>query len=82
MTSFHNIIPETIHIVTHYYSDDPLCSGDYAGVSVYLNNEKVTTYGDYYHDKGRERADGFMDAVKILFPDCICSKERKADYDY
>lgn len=82
MTGLRNIVPETLHILIHIYYADTNYSRDYAKVSIIINDDLVNTYGDYYHDKILERAKGFADAVKIMFPDCIISKSEKADYVY
>lgn len=82
MISYQNIVPKTLHIVIHFFSDDTDFTGDYTGVDIIINNDLVTRYEDQYHDKGIEKAKGFADAVKILFPDCIISKAKIADYDY
>ena len=39
------------------------CSGDYYEVWVKDGNTIITKYGDYYHDKGRERAEAFLQGI-------------------
>ena len=68
-----------IKIITHYYNIDTNFGGDYAGVSVYLDNVLVKTYGDYYHDKGTEKSEGFLDGIKYIYPNIKVIKEKIAD---
>lgn len=55
-----------LKIITHFYNDDPDCSGDYASVTVELEGMVIANYGDYYHDKGEEKAEGFIDGVRYM----------------
>ena len=51
--------------VTHFHVDDPDCGGDY--IDVELLDEQgnvIAEYGDYYHDKGDEKIEGFIDGVE------------------
>ena len=59
-----------ITVSTHYSKADPDYSGDYCEVHVEVRAtggmEFAMQYGDHYHDKGWERAQGFVDAVQAL----------------
>jgi hypothetical protein len=55
-----------VKIVTHYAKDDPECSSDYYDVEVFVDNKVAITYGDYYHDKGDEAADAFVEGLKFV----------------
>lgn len=72
--------PVQIKIVTHYDRDDIDCSGDYASIDIYLNGTKIKSYGDYYHDKGSEKVDGFLDGLTMLMTDIVFTTENIADY--
>lgn len=50
-----------IEVVTHYLKEDPECLSDYSDVEVFINGEYIISFGDYYHDKGREKADAFVE---------------------
>lgn len=59
-----------------------LCSGDYWGYSVLIGDEEVASYGDSYHDKGREKAGGFVDGLRYLHPDIVVEYKYIADMSY
>ena len=46
-----------------YYEGEEVndCGGDYDGVEVIIDDVVVAEYGDYYHDKGAEKAEGFVE---------------------
>lgn len=46
-------------IVEHHPEGD--CDGDYYAVTVEQDGECVAEYGDAYHDKGRTRAEQYVD---------------------
>jgi len=47
----------------HYSKDDPDCSGDYYEVWIKDGGKIIQKYGDYYHDKGAEKASAFIDGL-------------------
>jgi hypothetical protein len=47
-----------IEIITHYTKSN--LDGDYSDVEVLLNGEQIGNWGDSYHDKGTEKAEGFV----------------------
>ena len=49
-------------IYSEYPSEDDI-GGDEWGIQVELDGKIVAEYGDYYHDKGSEKAIGFIDGV-------------------
>jgi hypothetical protein len=54
-----------ITILTHFDVEDEECGGDYFDVEVLDSNRKVlASYGDYYHDKGEDKAEGFVEGLK------------------
>jgi hypothetical protein len=55
--------------VVHYLESDPDCNGDYCYIEIFQDDELVAQYGDHYHEKGRQRAEGFFDAVNVLLGD-------------
>lgn len=58
-------------VTTHWPKSDPDMFGDYYDVDIHISapdgREYGIQYGDSYHDKGWEKADGFVDALKILY---------------
>ncbi len=54
------------YVVTHYDQDDTEFMYDYTEVSVRHEGAVVAHYGDSYHDKGFEKAEGFIDGVKVM----------------
>lgn len=49
-----------IEIRSRFLADDPELKGDYAAIEIYVDGALVQSYGDYYHDKGHEKAEGFI----------------------
>ena len=70
---------KNLTIVIHHPSNDPDMCGDYDHVTVESEGQIIATYGDYYHDKGMEKALGFLDAVKYLCPEVTSTLEERAD---
>lgn len=61
-------------ILTHYAKKEKNQLGDYYYVTIHKGAKKepiMKTYGDQYHDQGKEKAQGFKDAVMIYEPDAI-----------
>jgi major membrane immunogen (membrane-anchored lipoprotein) len=59
-------------IITHFLEEDEYCTGDYCSVTI--EDQKgniVKSYGDYYHDKGREKAEGFIEGVKFALQENV-----------
>lgn len=56
-----------VTVITHYPTDDPDCGGDYANIDIVdAKGKTIAAYGDYYHDKGQEKVQGFLDALRYL----------------
>lgn len=52
----------------HYTESNP--GGDYTDVTIDLHLDGIhyqTEWGDSYHDKGWERSDGFIDAIRMIY---------------
>lgn len=63
-----------ITITTHYPDNDPEMFGDYYDITIDIragNMEYHMDYGDYYHDKGSDKAEAFVDAIKLLYGDKV-----------
>lgn len=58
-----------IEVVTRYSVDDPLMNGDYCSVEIRNDGKLLASYGDSYHDSGKEKAKGFIDAWLLFCPD-------------
>jgi hypothetical protein len=58
--------------ITHFAMDDPLCLRDYFDIEL-LNEagEVIASFGDYYHDKGLEKAEGFILGVEFALGEVI-----------
>lgn len=41
-------------------------NGDYVMYRIFINDKLEITYGDHYHEKGQEKADGFVDAINSI----------------
>lgn len=70
-----------IKIITHFPTDDEDCNGDYYDVEVQIDGKVVASFGDYYHDKGQDKAeawkDGYIAAMEQLAP----TTQVTVDYD-
>lgn len=67
---------------TRYGNDDADCSCDY--YEVILSREdgtEIRRFGDYYHDKGREKAEGFIDGLKLVYPALEVEYRTVSDYE-
>jgi hypothetical protein len=53
-----------LKVVTHYENG---CGGDYSKVTVEMDGMLLREFGDYYHDKGHEKADAYIMAFYDLF---------------
>lgn len=51
--------------VATYYEKG--CGGDYTKVVIEMDGDVLREYGDYYHEKGREKAEAYLDAFFDLF---------------
>ncbi len=52
---------------THYPQNDPNCDSDYSSIEILDSTGRVLqAYGDYYHDKGVEKVEGFLDALRVF----------------
>jgi len=71
-----------IDVIQHYLIDDKDCIGDYCSVEIRINDEIIIEYGDYYFDRGKERADGFLDALEHLGCKIEPSYDNIPDYEY
>lgn len=54
-----------LRVVWHYDSYDKDFCGDYWGIEVFHNGERVRIWGDCYHDSGREKLEGFLDGIEF-----------------
>ncbi len=71
-------------ILTHYAKDDIDFTGDYWKVEVFDETGKcIYIKGDDYHDKGKEKVEGFIDGYQLTSKEIIkITNERIADGDY
>ena len=57
-------------VTAHYPKSDKEMYGDYYDVTINVACGDMMLhmeYGDAYHDKGWEKAQGFVDALKLLY---------------
>lgn len=59
---FQDLERDKIHTIETGPDED----GDYYQVFLVLNGHVLVHYGDYYHDKGSDKAGGFIDAYTML----------------
>lgn len=77
-----------IKVVHHYAKDDVDCSGDYSSIELYFDGEFIREWGDYYHDKGLSKLEGYLqawaDMMNMEFEelDEIITHEHIADGEY
>lgn len=51
----------TLQVIEHFDKEDEECGGDYHYVTIELFGSTIKRYEDYYHDKGEEKADAWVD---------------------
>ena len=69
-------------VVYHYSKDDPEFYGDYREVDIMEVDTVIKTYGDYYHDKGAYKIEGFLDALIFMGMEFTVIRSNIADWDY
>lgn len=72
---------KNITVVTHFLESDEDCSSDYVSVEVFINGKPVASYGDSYHEKGKENAEGFIAGLIYAYgqENCAVDQVNKAD---
>jgi len=62
---------ERIEVITHYPEDDKECLGDYIDIEIVVTGssgaQRYQRYGDHYHDNGSDKAEGFVDALQLIY---------------
>ena len=61
-----------VTVTVHYPKSDKRMDGDYYDVTINVACGDAMLhmdYGDSYHDKGWAKAEGFVDALKLLYGD-------------
>ncbi len=54
-----------LKIVTHFTTDDPEFCADYYDIELFdESDELVTEFGDYYHDRGDDKVEGFIEGAE------------------
>ena len=68
-------------IVSEFETEDDFGS-DAIGYHVELNGETIAEYGDWYHDKGSEKCEGFIDSYTKSrgITSCSIKYEERAGY--
>lgn len=53
--------------ITAFYPPDGI-GGDYYSIGVYaMDGTRLAHYGDYYHDKGEDRSEGFVEGLSVAY---------------
>ena len=55
----------TATLLFHYSTDDPEFQNEYHSVEIFVDGKKVREYGDWYHDKGKEKASAFLEGFEL-----------------
>lgn len=55
-----------ITVQTVYFKDDENFCKDYHSVRILQDKDLIQEYGDCYCEKGFEKAEGFVDALKLV----------------
>jgi hypothetical protein len=71
---------KTITRITRYGDDDPEGDCDYYEIILKAGKKTLATFGDSYHDRGWERADGFIQGLRVVYPDLKVVEKRGEDY--
>ena len=72
-----------LRIVTHYDREDTDFPGDYCEIEIFdKDGNSIAWFGDYYHDKGDEKVEGFIQgAIWGTGKKLVIKRESVADYD-
>lgn len=70
-----------VKVVMHFPKWDTKYYGDYSSIDVYIDGQCVTTYGDYYHDKGLDKVEGFIEGLRFFQPTFEVERVNVADWD-
>ncbi len=70
-----------VKVITHYDKKDTTFSGDYCSIDIEINGIPVVSFGDHYHDHGREKCQGFIEACLYFIPDIEIERINVADCD-
>lgn len=69
-------------IMTRYGNDDPEFDSDYYEILIHdEHGKKLAHFGDYYHDKGWEKTEGFVLGLKICYPNLDVENISVADFE-
>lgn len=71
---------KSITVTTHYGTDDPECECDYYEIVVTSGRKKIAHFGDWYHDKGADKLAGFIQGLRLIYPDLEVKTRDVADY--
>jgi hypothetical protein len=72
-----------IKVVTYYGPNDLGFMKDYYGIAAFdEEGNEIASYGDYYHDKGEEKIQGFLDGLRFAFGEIEVIKENRTTNDY
>jgi hypothetical protein len=55
-----------VHVVTYFAENDLECKKDYVAVEVYVDGNLAAQYGNHYDDKGKEKAEAFVEALEYM----------------
>lgn len=70
-------------IVTHFSKEDKNLNGDYYDIELFIDDQLVKKFGDYYHDKGSEKVEAFIEGIEWATSKSVKVEHKKiADRDY
>jgi hypothetical protein len=72
--------PKVITRITRYGEDDIDCGSDYYEIIIKSGPKTLATFGDYYHDKGWEKSEGFIQGLRVCYPELKVVEREVADY--
>lgn len=68
-----------LKVITHFEKEDINFQGDYWDIEVFVDDKPAVIFGDHYHDKGKDKCTGFIQACLYFFPDVEIEKLNVAD---
>jgi hypothetical protein len=73
-----------VKIIEHHFYDpefegEDQTLGDYAEISIEVDGIETIRYGDWYHDKGKEKAEGYIDGLRYSNSNVFVERTKIAD---
>ena len=73
-----------VKIIEHHFYDPEYegtdqTLGDYVEISIEVDGIETIRYGDWYHDKGKEKAEGYIDGLRYSNSNVFVERIKIAD---